>query len=48
MKGKGLLNLGGDDCEVVEGLVRVGEFWTNGKVKFRCGKKVLEEEEWKV
>ena len=46
--GKGLVNLGGDDWEVVEGLARVGEFWTNGKVKFRCGKKVLEEEEWKV
>ena len=46
--GKGLINLGGDDWEVVEGLARVGEFWTNGRVKFRCGKKVLEEEEWKV
>ena len=46
--GKGLVNLGGDDWEVVEGLARVGDYWTNGKVKFRCGKKVLEEEEWKM
>ena len=43
--GKSLVNLGGDDWEVVEGLARVGEFWTNEKVRFRCGKKVLEEEE---
>ena len=33
---------------MVEGLARVGEFWTNGKVRFRCGKTVLEEKKWKV
>ena len=34
--------------EVLEDLVKEGEFWTNEKVKIRCGKKGLEESVWKV
>ena len=32
----------------MEGLVKDGDFWTNEKVKVRCGKKGLEESVWKV
>ena len=31
-----------------EDMVRDGDFWTNGSVRIRCGKKGLEESGWKV
>jgi len=34
--------------EVLEGLVRDGDFWANEKVKIRCGKMGLVEKDWKV
>ena len=48
--GEGRALIGGEEegWEVVEGLKREGEFWTNGVIKIRCGKKGLEESGWKV
>jgi len=48
--GEGRALVGGEEegWEVVEGLVREGDFWTNGVVKIRCGKQGLEESGWKV
>ena len=48
--GEGRVLIGGEEegWEVVEGLKREGEFWTNGVIKIRCGKKGLEESGWKV
>ena len=39
--GEGRALVGGEEegWEVVEGLKREGDFWTNGVVKIRCGKK---------
>jgi len=34
--------------EVLEDLVRDGDFWANEKVKIRCGKKGMVEKDWKV
>ena len=42
-KGKGLIVMVGENWEVVEGMIRVGEFWTNEGVRFRYGKKILED-----
>jgi len=48
--GEGRALIGGEEegWEIVEGLKREGDFWTNGKIKMRCGKKGLEESGWKV
>jgi len=48
--GEGRALVGGEEegWEVVEGLKREGDFWTNGAIKIRCGKKGLEESGWKV
>jgi len=48
--GEGRALVGGKEqgWEVVEGLKRNGDFWTNGTIKIRCGKKGLEESGWKV
>jgi len=50
MIGEGRALVGGEEegWEAVEGLERKGEFWTNGVIKIRCGKKGLEESGWKV
>ena len=46
--GKALIGGEKEGWEVLVGLKRVGNFWTNGKIKIRCGKKGLEESDWKV
>ena len=46
--GKALLGNDKDGWKVVHDMVRVGNLWTNGEVAIRCGKKGLEEEEWKM
>jgi len=48
--GEGMALIGDKEggWEVLEGLVRDGDFWANEKVKIRCGKKGLEESGWKV
>ena len=46
--GKALLGNEKDGWKVVQDMVRVGNLWTNGEVAIRCGKKGLEEEEWKM
>ena len=46
--GRALLGNEKDGWEVVSDMVRVGNLWTNGKVAIRCGKKGLDESEWKV
>ena len=50
MIGEGRALVGGEEegWEVVEGLERRGDFWTNGVIKIRCGKKGLEGSGWKV
>ena len=47
-EGKVLVGSEEEGWEVLVGLTRVGNFWTNGKVKIRCGKKGLDESGWKV
>ena len=34
--------------EIMEGVERGDDFWTNGKINIRCGKKGVEESGWKV
>ena len=46
--GRALLGNEKDGWKVVHDMVRVGNLWTNGEVAIRCGKKGLEEEEWKM
>ena len=46
--GRALLGNEKDGWEVATDMVRVGNLWTNGKVALRCGKKGLDESEWKV
>ena len=46
--GKALLGNEKDGWKVVSDMVRVGNLWTNGRVAIRCGKKGLDEDEWKV
>ena len=46
--GKALLGNEKDGWRVAHDMVRVGNLWTNGEVAIRCGKKGLEEEEWKM
>jgi len=47
-EGRALVESEEEGWEVVEGLEREGDFWTNGKIKIRCGKKGLEESGGKV
>ena len=46
--GKALIGGEKEGWKVLVGLTRVGNYWTNGKVKIRCGKKGLAESDWKV
>ena len=46
--GRALVENTDEGWEVLEGVGREGDFWTNGMVKIRCGKKELEESGWKV
>ena len=46
--GKALIGGEKEGWRVLVGLMRVGNFWTNGKIKIRCGKKGLDESDWKV
>ena len=46
--GKALIGREKEGWEVLVGLTRVGNYWTNGKVRIRCGKKGLVESDWKV
>jgi len=50
MIGEGRALIGGveEGWEVLEGFKQDGDFWTNGTVKVKCGKKGLEESGWKV
>jgi len=41
--GMALIREGGGGWEVLEELVKEGDFWTNEKIKIRCGKMGLEE-----
>ena len=46
--GKALIGGEKEGWQVLVGLTRVGNFWTNGKVKIRCGKTGLDESDWEV
>ena len=41
--GKALIGGDKEGWTVLVGLTRVGNYWTNGKVKIRCGKKGMDE-----
>ena len=45
--GKALIGGEKEGWKVLVGLTMVGNFWTNGKVKIRCGKTGLDESDWK-
>ena len=47
-EGRALVSRGDGTYDLLEGMERDGDFWTNGKVRIRCGKKGLEESSWKV
>jgi len=47
-EGRALIGNKEEGWEIVEGLVRSGDFWGNGEVRIRCGKKGLEDSVWKV
>ena len=45
--GKALIGGEKEGWKVLVGLTSVGNYWTNGKVSIRCGKKGLGEGDWK-
>ena len=47
-EGRALVSRGDGTYDLLEDMVRDGDFWTNGKVRIRCGKKGLEDSSWKV
>ena len=47
-EGRALVKRGDGAFDLLEDMVRDGDFWTNGSVRIRCGKKGLEDSSWKV
>ena len=47
-EGRALASRGDGTYDLLEDMVRDGDFWTNGRVRITCGKKGLEESGWKV
>ena len=47
-EGRALVKRGDGAYDLLEYMVRDGDFWTNGSVRIRCGKKGLEDSSWKV
>ena len=47
-EGRALVKRGDGAYDLLEDMVRDGDFWTNGSVRIRCGKKGLEDSSWKV
>ena len=47
-EGRALVKRGDGAYDLLEDMVSDGDFWTNGSVRIRCGKKGLEESSWKV
>ena len=47
-EGRALVSRGDGTYDLLEDMERDGDFWTNGSVRIRCGKKGLEESNWKV
>ena len=45
---RALVKRGDGAYDLLEDMVRDGDFWTNGSVRIRCGKKGLEDSSWKV
>ena len=46
--GKALIGGEREGWQVLVGLMRVGNYWTNGKIKIRCGRRGLDESDRKV
>ena len=47
-EGRALVKRGDGAYDLLEDMVRDGDFWTNGSGRIRCGKKGLEDSSWKV
>ena len=47
-EGRALVSRGDGTYNLLENMIRDGDFWTNGKGRIKCGKKGLEESNWKV
>ena len=47
-EGRALVKRGDGAFDLLEDMIRDGDFWTNRSVRIRCGKKGLEDSSWKV
>ena len=47
-EGRALVKRGDGAYDLLDDMIRDGDFWTNGSARIRCGKKGLEESSWKV
>ena len=47
-EGRALVKRGDGAYDLLEDMVRDGDFWTNGSVRIRCRKKGLEDSSWKM
>ena len=47
-EGRALASRGDGTYDLLEGMEWDGDFWTNGEVRIKCGKKGLEDSSWKV